>query len=70
MMSPRLAHIDQAISVEKQGRFAARFEVCCTVQRPLLGEQLVGWVEPFAIPITFKDEVDGYRFAPPILRAI
>jgi hypothetical protein len=26
-----------------------------------LAPRLVGWVEPFAIPITFKDEVDGYR---------
>ena len=30
------AHIDQAISVEKQRRLAARFELWCTVRRPLL----------------------------------
>ena len=25
-----------------------------------------GWVEPFAKPIAFKDELMGYRFVPPI----
>jgi hypothetical protein len=29
----------------------------------------VGWVEPFAKPIIFADQIDGYRSAPPILRA-
>src|SRR5438034_923561 len=29
----------------------------------------VGWVEPFAKPITVVSEHDGYRFAQPILRA-
>jgi hypothetical protein len=30
--------------------------------------QRVGWVEPFAKPITPVTAIDGYRFAPPILR--
>jgi hypothetical protein len=32
----------------------------------------VGWVEPFAKPIIFARQlaIDGYRFAPPILRAV
>jgi hypothetical protein len=32
--------------------------------------QLVGRVESFAIAIAFNDEIDGYRFAPPMLRAM
>jgi anti-sigma factor ChrR (cupin superfamily) len=28
----------------------------------------VGWVEPFAKPTIFLIAIDGYRFAPPILR--
>jgi hypothetical protein len=32
--------------------------------------QCVGWVEPFAKPISSQNEIDGYRFAPPILRSI
>jgi hypothetical protein len=28
----------------------------------------VGWVEHFAKPIIFAIGIDGYRFAPPILR--
>ena len=32
--------------------------------------ELVGWLELFAKPIAFKDEIDGYRFAPPSLRAV
>jgi hypothetical protein len=31
--------------------------------------QIVGWVEPFAKPIAVVLNNDGYRFAPPILRA-
>jgi hypothetical protein len=32
-------------------------------------KESVGWVEPFAKPIISGCGVDGYRFAPPILRA-
>ena len=35
----------------------------------LLGWSSQDWSEPFAKPINFKDDIDGYRFAPPILRA-
>jgi hypothetical protein len=31
--------------------------------------KLVGWVEPFAKPIDPRIAIDGYHFAPPILRA-
>jgi hypothetical protein len=31
--------------------------------------QRAGWVELFAKPIIFATKIDGYRFAPPILRA-
>jgi hypothetical protein len=30
----------------------------------------LGWIEPFAKPIALKDEIDGYRFAPPSLRVV
>jgi hypothetical protein len=47
--------------------FANRSKNCFSAQAAV---QLVGRVESFAIAIAFNDEIDGYRFARPMLRAM
>jgi len=60
----------QSISLRKEGMdcFA---EPVIGREQPIGQISPVGWVEPFAKPIIFARQlaIDGYRFAPPILRA-
>jgi hypothetical protein len=60
MSAPQIPHLTGTISRN-------RSKNCFSAQAAV---QLVGRVESFAIAIAFNDEIDGYRFARPMLRAM
>jgi hypothetical protein len=63
------ASVDQPAAGVRASRRSPRRCPRCRTSASVDRSRLVGWVEPFAKPNIFATTNDGYRCAPPILRA-